>query len=410
MRERRFRPHRSAQRGQTIALVAICLVILLAAAALAIDLTTLYVASNEMQRTADAAALAGAKAMVDSGVTNDPDNSTLQGIATTLASGSINAVLAKDTVGGEAATLVSATPNYATSDVQITVKVQRTDVPTFFAHIFGQKMTTVSASATAEAYNPSGQTVPVAPKCVKPWIIANSNPLNGGATFVDPSSGAVTGGGGGVVGNAPSFKLCLPPGSSGCDVTPPSSNIGYATAQVAFAPGSPCPSCNDPTKTDYEQSIDCCNNQTYQCGETVTIDTASHGTDTGEGIECLIHATSPGSIGAQDTLDTTQFPNDGPFFVRAGSGNHLGVATNTPVSTSDSLVTLLVANTATLPSSGSITVVGFVRAFVSSDDNIPGGGDIHVTFVNVAGCNTTQSGTPVSGGGTSPIPVRLIHP
>ncbi len=409
MRKGKFTPHRSAQRGQTIALVAICLVVLLAAAALAIDLTTLYVAGNEMQRTADAAALAGAKAMVDSGVTNDPGNGTLQGIATTLANGSINAVLAKDTVGGEAATLVSATPNYATSDVQITVKVQRTDVPTFFAHIFGQKMATVSASATAEAYNPSGQTVPVAPKCVKPWIIANSNPLNGGTTFVDPTSGAVTGGGGGVVGNAPVFKLCLPPGSSGCNVTPPSSNLGYATAQVTFAPGSPCPSC-DAAKNDYEQSIDCCNNQTYQCGETVNIAAAS-GLDTGAGIECLIHATGPGSMGAQDTLDTTQFPNDGPFFVRAGSSNHLGVATNTPVSTSDSLVTLLIANTTTtLPTSGSITVVGFVRAFVSSDDNIAGGGDIHVTFVNVAGCNTTQSGTSVSGGGTSPIPVRLIHP
>jgi len=51
-----------------------------------------------------------------------------------------------------------------------------------------------------------------------------------------------------------------------------------------------------------------------------------------------------------------------------------------------------------------------VRAFVSGDDSKAGGGDINVTFVNVAGCNTTQSGTPVSGGGTSPIPVRLIHP
>ena len=36
-------------------------------AALAIDVTTLYVARGEMQRAADAAALAGAKAFVDSG-------------------------------------------------------------------------------------------------------------------------------------------------------------------------------------------------------------------------------------------------------------------------------------------------------------------------------------------------------
>ncbi len=56
-----------SQRGQTIALVAVSMVSLLAVAALAIDLTTLYVAKGEIQRAADSAALAGAKAFVDSG-------------------------------------------------------------------------------------------------------------------------------------------------------------------------------------------------------------------------------------------------------------------------------------------------------------------------------------------------------
>ena len=51
-------------------LVAVSLVTLLAMAALAIDVVTLYVARSEMQRAADAAALAGAKAFVDSGVTS----------------------------------------------------------------------------------------------------------------------------------------------------------------------------------------------------------------------------------------------------------------------------------------------------------------------------------------------------
>ena len=49
---------RPEERGQTIILVAIALVSLLAMAALAIDVTTLYVARGEMQRAADAAALA----------------------------------------------------------------------------------------------------------------------------------------------------------------------------------------------------------------------------------------------------------------------------------------------------------------------------------------------------------------
>ena len=66
---RRQFSRRSGERGQTIILVAVSLVSLLAMAALAIDVVTLYVARGEMQRAADAAALAGAKAFVDSGVT-----------------------------------------------------------------------------------------------------------------------------------------------------------------------------------------------------------------------------------------------------------------------------------------------------------------------------------------------------
>jgi uncharacterized membrane protein len=59
--------------------VAVSLVALLGMAALAIDVVTLYVARSEMQRAADAAALAGAKAFVDSGITSDPTNLTRQG-------------------------------------------------------------------------------------------------------------------------------------------------------------------------------------------------------------------------------------------------------------------------------------------------------------------------------------------
>ena len=36
-------------------------------------------------------------------------------------------------------------------------------------------------------------------------------------------------------------------------------------------------------------------------------------------------------------------------------------------------------------------------------------GRIKGVIMNVAGCNTGAGGTPVSGGGVSAIPVRLIH-
>src|SRR5262249_33318838 len=52
---------RQQERGQTIVLVAIAVVTIIAMAALAIDVVTLYVARAEMQRAADGAALVGAK-------------------------------------------------------------------------------------------------------------------------------------------------------------------------------------------------------------------------------------------------------------------------------------------------------------------------------------------------------------
>jgi uncharacterized membrane protein len=85
-------------------LVAISIVSLLAMAALAIDVVTLYVARTEAQRAADAAALAGAKAMADSGITTlpsgDPSCNDAQNLAQQMASAAINKVLPSNLVAG----------------------------------------------------------------------------------------------------------------------------------------------------------------------------------------------------------------------------------------------------------------------------------------------------------------------
>jgi Putative Flp pilus-assembly TadE/G-like len=86
-------------RGQTIVLVAIGLVSLLAMAALAIDVVTLYAARSETQRAADATALVAAKAIADSGFTTLPpsDPNMLNGsallLAQNMATSAINAML-----------------------------------------------------------------------------------------------------------------------------------------------------------------------------------------------------------------------------------------------------------------------------------------------------------------------------
>jgi uncharacterized membrane protein len=129
----------------------------LAIAALAVDVVTLYVARSEMQRAADAAALGAAKAFVDSGVTSDPTNTTRQTLATTMATAIINSIIQQKKVGGVQPTLVGTpTPDFSRNgSPQITVTLQRTNLPMFFARIWGSRPMTVTASATAEAYNAS---------------------------------------------------------------------------------------------------------------------------------------------------------------------------------------------------------------------------------------------------------------
>ena len=160
---------RKGERGQTIVLVAVSLVTLLAMAALAVDVVTLYVARSEMQRAADAAALAAAKAFVDSGVTSDPTNATRQTLAQTMATTVINSILPQNKVSGATPLLVAGSPAFDFTKLgnpQVTVTLQRTDLPTFFSRIWSSNLATVTASAVAEAYNPSNSPAgysPIAP-------------------------------------------------------------------------------------------------------------------------------------------------------------------------------------------------------------------------------------------------------
>ena len=62
-----FMSEHRRERGVTILIVAIAMISMLAMLALGIDIVSLYVAEGDAQRTADAAALAGAKVFVSSG-------------------------------------------------------------------------------------------------------------------------------------------------------------------------------------------------------------------------------------------------------------------------------------------------------------------------------------------------------
>jgi hypothetical protein len=444
---------RQRERGQTIILVAVSIVSLLAMAALAIDVVTLYVARTEIQRAADAAALAGAKAMADSGITTLPTSPTVdpaftaspnvQTLAQNMANAVIAAVLAapSNQVAGIALSPGSPTFNFGTStpstpinNPHVTVSLQRTGLPTFFAHIWGRTAATVTASATAEAYNPANTAsfTPITPKGVKPWLVANIDP-NTSAKFVDPGTGDIEPG---VIANSPFWLVADCQGSPHrrcrlLDPTPrvassstfptsplPTPNIEYVPALVTSNTANVCHSSCGGSGSDYENSIQCADMNAYTfptCGGGSTSaqwdmtdpvnPNGPPGSDTAEGVQCLIHATGTGLDQGQDGLNWTTWPSD-PMQITPAAGTPL-------MSTSSAIVTIPIidvttANAFNVPA-GSVTVIGFLQAFVR---RIDGNNNIEIKVMNVVGCSQTPIGaSPIIGGNTSsPIPVRLITP
>ena len=135
---------RSTQ-GQATVLTVVFLVVLLAMAALVLDVGSWYRAKRAAQSTADAAALAGAQALPTTGN------------ASTLA----QQYATKN--GGLGAGNVTFSTKITSNDT-ITVNVKRT-APGFFAKIFGVKSVSVGATATARS-EPVSQAFGVAPVTV----------------------------------------------------------------------------------------------------------------------------------------------------------------------------------------------------------------------------------------------------
>jgi Flp pilus assembly protein TadG len=464
--QRRPAQPRSRERGVTMALVALAMVGMISMAALSIDIGTLYQASADAQKNADAAALAAAKVLSLSGMTGDPTNINTQWQqACNAAIAAAQTVVNQNPVGGtlpgpptitffsrDGTSCSDAGPVAFGVNPMVTVKVTQPNLSTFFAHIFGLfnnswRTATVTATATAEVYNPSnsgnytpsGNIVPVQPRCVKPWIVPNQDPFNppgctggigvGGTCnpFVNLADGSIGNKGinafnGGVVGEQ--FNLipdCNSPGPCGPGVPAPIAQ--QAPTSLQYIPGqviSPVavPSC---AAAAYEQAVAGCEQSSaYQCGVQAAAAGSSNKVDftetqvpgnTSTGLQCLIHQTGGGTTG-QDILDSTTVY---PFQIRAGSNNPLvGTTGSNFITNSDSIMTVPIYDSSgpLLPGSNpNVTIVGILQVFVNQVDPVIVGGAA-VTVLNVSGCgnglNTTVGPTPLYG--TSPVPVRLITP
>jgi Flp pilus assembly protein TadG len=464
--------------GVTMILVAICMVAIMAMAALSIDVVTLYLARMEAQRTADTAALAAARVISVSGITGDAitDTTSWQAICGTagIATLAAQAVASQSVDNASPTVTVTYSSSGASSGASdcstaltaafainptVIVQVTRSGIPTLFSRIWSRNTNTVSATATAEAFNPSdsgsvasgGEVIPVTPRCVKPWVVPNRDPLHpsssctgtGCDTWVDAGSGQIhhpgislSGTGvSGVVGETFWLSPDCRWGASSCTlrISQPQANYNNGSGYMkgppnsVFAPGqvgttvTAVPSCA--TSNQIQEAIGGCDSpQNYSCGlqpsngGTNAVDLSTNpDSDTANAVSCLIHQTDTATLAAssgQDYLSQNPLgsPSSYPFQIFAGSGNAVSALSGDAISTSTSVVSLPIYDETSVTlqagTTTQVTFVGFLQVFINAVDQY---GNVNVTVLNVAGCGNNAS-TTSSAPGSSPVPVRLITP
>ncbi len=457
---RRSQAHRSRERGVTMALVALTLLAVISMAAISIDLGSLYEAKAEAQRAADLGALAAARVISLEGITGDPTDgdgswknicggatSAASVAAISIAQGQKNSVngspapnvvvyYGTDTSVGTDQDCTSAGTNFAVNPV-VKVSVQQPTLPTYFARIFSLVIpgaggnSGVSATATAEVFNPSGSgsvgsgMVPVQPRCVKPWIVPNADPKSSGNKFLNADGTIVNPGisqlGPGVIGE--NFALnadCSSANPAGCTLLNPTPTgiaglLQYVPATTTGTPVAVAANSSCSLSNNYQSAIAGCDQTTvYACGtpnavtpnlttENPVYPNAQTG-DTTSAVECLTNST----VGA-DQL--TGYPSvNYPFQIQAGFGNplvHAGVVTSSDIITvSNNIVTIpIYDSTPGVPLPPQVTILGFLQVFIYNVDGT--NGNVNVTLLNIAGCSNSALSAPTVSG-TSPVPIRLI--
>jgi hypothetical protein len=428
----------NAEQGVVITLVALFVRFVVGAmAALSIDVVTLYTARSEAQLAADGAALAGARVLANSGMTSNVTDTNLATNAEALALTVATQVATHNLVGGRTLSAgageVTVSFSGPPTNPRVTVHVSRADLPTFFARIWGSTQVAVGATATAEAYNPSGGNalgvnVPVAPTCVKPWLLPNIDPSTSGSgnpMIFNPNTGMIlttTLFGWTSSTPTPPVPMSLACGSSG-DCRPPLPNANpwqyYPGDDTTFPhPTQSLPTCTQTLSSNYQLSIAGCVQTPISCNSTVQIDTSNDPTrnlETANAVNCLTRATA--TPADADQVDLAASPIPPPFQFLAGNQNPVAGAVGHDVLVSSSLVTVPVFDSgpgAGWKSTGSVQIIGFVQLFLSPD-GVPvpvappaTAGNVNTTVINMAGCGSGASGTPILGNGASPVAVRLV--
>jgi hypothetical protein len=444
-----LREERHNERGVSILLVAVGMVFVLGMAGLGVDLASLYVGRSQAQRAADAGALAGAQALVSSGCTTSlgPDISPgCQAIARQRAVTVGNA----NFVAGVSPGITNADvtfPSTNTSDPQVKVVASRdathgNPMPTFFIKIFGINSANVSASAKAEAFNPTGSNTGIALSCVKPWLLPNCDPtrpllpgqggnpncpVSGGGNydyFVLPDGSAVAHPGPASSGGVQGEQMTIKPGDPTSSATASPGKF-WPVFLPAGSVATVCPSCANGSSTGgpssaslYKQNVECCNNSLLSCSVTIQPITGNMVGPTEQGVDCLIHqgGTKSNPIGMDImTLNTS---GDPLWTITGGSLNPYPGQAGATIATSDSIVTIPIYDGSELcpgnscPSTTTVNLMGYLQVFIRYEMG-NNQGDVLSYIMNVTAVTCSGGGgggsSEVAAGGSSPIPVRLIQ-
>ena len=165
----------AGRRGATITIVALSTAAILAMGAVTVDLGMLFKMRADAQRTADAAALAGASAYLEYSNIQARDSAYVRAVR----------YVAANYIGGHGIDVSGsptpviqgtyykwvfpeATIEFAPDIYRVRVTVRRPTTPSLFGRIFGSINTPIQAYAAAEATNAGGA------KCVKPFALADT--------------------------------------------------------------------------------------------------------------------------------------------------------------------------------------------------------------------------------------------
>lgn len=467
---------RWSDKGAMLLVVAASLVVLLGMSALSIDLVTGYLARVQCQRAADAAALAGASEFLTQACTST-GGCAPGGPQEAMATQQAVAVAGQNPVMGLAPTssTIGTVFTYPNSlEPQITVTVYRDtthqdSLPTMFAKIFGIDHMDISASATAEAYNPSGAGTPTAAGCVKPFLVPNCDPNfpvlkgdpKGNPSCVCGGQGLALGDCAGGLGNSYVMSYYVYPvnstsGAPGALVHPGvcSWNGTYCSGGdvgsewVLHSTGTPSQwntiafgnaNVTSMSASEYRAYITECAPQKIACQSTLNSLTGAKVGPTNQGIEALINASGLGMNQGQDFMCSPTFSGGSgyctsePFAITPGSNNPYNMTQTFYGGPSDSIATVVVydcpfssdtgcydptqPNAVTLSpgSNNLVTVEGFMQIFVQDVEHTGSDDLVNTVVLNVVGCGGTSTNNgngsvpPAVAPGGSPIPIRLIH-